>query len=76
MTYYKVKPEFDNKRKQKPYKKGYLVYDGIWIGNELYTEKELQRMEKEGYRVDYSIFDKVQIKKTDVYWFFGARFSE
>lgn len=37
MLYYRVKPEKDNVPKRK---KGSLAQDGIYIGNELYTETE------------------------------------
>lgn len=37
MIYYRVKPEKDNVPKRK---KGSLAQDGIYVGNELYTETE------------------------------------
>lgn len=62
MKYYKVKPEHDNRRK--PSKTGYEIY----IGNELYTEKEVER---QGLNKDY--LQEIEIPKTQIYWFFGAR---
>ena len=38
MKYYKVKPQYDGKSKRS---RGYE--DGIYIANELYTEREVQR---------------------------------
>ncbi len=61
MKYYKVKPQHDNKRRS----------DGsILVENELYTEKELQR-----YKIPVALVDMVQIPKTQIYFFFGARFA-
>lgn len=74
MLYYRVKPEFDNKPQRK-LKKHYMLKPGIWIGNELYTPCELNQLEKKGIIVPENIFEKVEIKKTETYWFFGARFS-
>ena len=73
MIFYKVKPAFDNWRYSKNF--------DILIGNELYTEKELEKL-KQKYFHCYStvynfdkIFDKVEIKKNKTHWFFGARFE-
>ena len=43
MKYYKVKPEYDNKTRYK-WRCGHGVSDGILIANELYTEKEYQKL--------------------------------
>ena len=71
MTYYRVKPEYDNFRLIKNHK-----YCGILVGNELYTQKELV---KSGilycYRVQPDFFEKVEISRKKIYWFFGARFA-
>ena len=73
MKYYRVKPEYDNLRK---YNSKKALYDGIWVENELYTQKELEKLTKAGFVVLYKYFDPVEIKKTETYWFFGARFSD
>lgn len=77
MIYYKVNPKKDQtpvyrvKGKQ-------LINDGyILVGNELYTGKELtkmfgNRMIKETFE---DTFEKVNVSKKKVYWFFGARFE-
>ena len=62
MLYFKVKPEYDNYRKTKI---------PILVGNELLTKAE-----KERYNVPDKAVTQVQVKKTEIYWFFGARFSE
>lgn len=60
MTYYKVKPEFDQKKRR----------DGsILIANELYTPRE-----KERFNISDNAVIPVQVSKRAVYWFFGARF--
>lgn len=74
MKYYRVKPEYDNVPQLKR-KSHYLLKPGIWIGNELYTPGELNRLEKKGIIIKDEIFDMVEIKKTETYFFFGARFS-
>ena len=61
MTYYKVKPQFDNYRR----------HDGsIWVANELYTATELAR-----FKASPHMFDRVEVSKRKTYWFFGARFA-
>lgn len=73
MKYYRVKPEFDNRR--------YSVNGDFFIANELYTEKEVEKISKK-YNILYakvynfnSIFEVVEISKRKIYWFFGARFA-
>lgn len=62
MLYYRVKKEYDNK--QRP--------DGsIYVHNELYTEKEVEK-----YKLNKHFLDLVEVSKRSVYWFFGARFCE
>ena len=63
MKYYKVLPQYDQKRTRK--NNGYFH-----IANELITEKEL---EKYGYIKECCKI--VNIPKSQIYWFFGARFS-
>lgn len=72
MTYYRVKPQYDNKQR--------FVYvghsnlkirpDGILVANELYTPSERERL---AMKADF--FDKVEISKKKVFWLFGARFD-
>ena len=62
MTYYKVKLEFDQRKRQ----------DGsILIANELYTPRE-----KERFNISDKAVDPVQVSRKAVYFFFGARFGE
>lgn len=71
MTYYRVKPQYDNFRLYHNRK-----YKGILIANELYTEKELVKhniLLSRGVKSEF--FDMVEIPKTKIYWFFGARFE-
>lgn len=71
MLYYKVKPEFDNLSRYKFKKGGGLEIDGIYIANELYTANELKKY------LDYSkVVEPVEIPKSKIYFFFGARFAE
>jgi hypothetical protein len=70
MLYYKVKPENDNKRRYKFHRGGGLEIDGIFVGNELYTPKEINK-----YPGGVLLCDPVNVSKKQVYFFFGARFS-
>ena len=64
MIYYKVKKEYDQKSKNE------RIMDGsIYIADEIYTAGEVKR---QGLNLKY--MDKVEIKKTDTFWAFGARF--
>lgn len=61
MLYYKVKPEFDQKKRR----------DGsILVANELYTPRE-----KELFNISNNAVDPVEISRKAVYFFFGARFG-
>lgn len=61
MKYLKVKPEADQKRRQ----------DGsIYVANELYTEKEAEKL-----NLNKALMDAVEVSKKSVYFFFGARFA-
>ena len=62
MTYFKVKPGFD----QFPRKDG-----SILIAHELYTTREMER-----YGINPNACEEVQISKRKVYFFFGARFAD
>lgn len=62
MKYYRVKPIFDN------YKKNTT---DIFVGNELYTENEVNKLDC----VYKDMFDIVEINKNNTHFFFGARFE-
>lgn len=70
MTYYRVKPQYDNKTRYtwNNHKQG--VPNGILIANELYTPKEFEKLAN-----CPEWFDIVEISKRAVYFFFGARFA-
>lgn len=72
MRYYKVKPEFDNKNAYKR-QNNHLKIVGFYIANELYTASELKRR---GDIINPNYFEIVEIPKTKIYWFFGARFIQ
>lgn len=70
MLYLRVKPQFDNYRKNDKF--------DIFVGNELYTLKEFEKIKKEYHRDKQelnNIFEYVNVSKKKIYWFFGARFS-
>lgn len=71
MLYYRVKPEYDNARLLN---RTTRAFDLVLIGNELYTEKEWERLVLR-YRVSGIVCEPVQISKRDTYFFFGARFA-
>lgn len=71
MTYYRVKKQYDNIMRKRWTGKRF-VFDGYYIQNELYTPSEMKKLKLANPE---SIFDKVEIKKTKTYWFFGARFG-
>ena len=61
MIYYKIKPEFDQKR---------IKDDRFLIRNELFTKKEAERLS-----IPEKVYDVVSIPKSKIYWCFGARFE-
>lgn len=66
MTYYRVRKEYDQ------FPKNPKIRDGnILVGGELYTEKEFNQLPF----VYAGAFEKVEIPKSQTYWFFGARFQ-
>ena len=68
MKYYQVKKECDNKPRY-TIKKGVLVNDGnIYIGGELYTEKEVDRL-----KLNKNYMVEIECNPKDTYTFFGAR---
>lgn len=72
MKYYRVPEKMDNKTRYSydSKKLGRLKTDGIFVGNELYTEKEAQK-----YFGALVWLDPVEIPKNNTYFFFGARFE-
>lgn len=76
MTYYRVNSAFDNVQIIKNRK-----ISGFLVANELYTEKELEkllngaRLRGHGIKATSQAFEKVEINKNKTYWFFGARFE-
>ena len=70
MKYYKVLPEYDNKPRYRFKRGGGLEIDGIYIKNELYTQRELSK-----YLGHAAAVIPVYIPKSKVYFFFGARFA-
>ena len=71
MTYYRVKPEYDNKKRYIWNNKGQGVPDGtILVANELYTPAEFRKIAN-----CPAWFDVVEIPKSKIYFFFGARFA-
>ncbi len=73
MKYYRVKSEYDNLPRYNGKK---VKFDNIWISNELYTEKEINKLVSSGIYVNMKYFDLVNIPKNKVYFFFGARFEK
>lgn len=73
MIYLKVKPEYDNFRQPN---------GDIFIGNELYTIREFEKIRYDFLRAGKgtvqlkNIFDQVVISRKDTYFFFGARFQK
>lgn len=64
MKYYKVKQDSDNVTHGK----------GFLIANELYTQKELDKLDLSGKFIELN-FGKAEISKLKTYWLFGARFE-
>ena len=74
MLYYRVKPEFNGKRRWKENSRGEVVCDGEYIAHELYTVKELSyhRLSLIAWE---KMFEPVHISKKKTYWSFGCRFA-
>lgn len=62
MLYYKVKPQFDQKRR---------IDGSILIANELYTISELFK-----YKIPEECVEPTNISQRDTHFFFGARFKK
>lgn len=70
VKYYKVKPAHDNKTRYKWNRQKQAEPAGILVGSELYTPSEVKRL-----AIPPTWFDLVEIKKTETYICFGARFE-
>ena len=72
MKYYRVKPEYDGKQLYKrEHKSGAKIpNDYSLIAHELLTEKEAEKL-----NVPQTCVDPVNVKKSQVYICFGARFE-
>lgn len=78
MLYYRVKPECDNERLY-TIRRGKLVNCGDFlIGCRLYTAKEWEKAVNSHVfrRNPAECVEEVEIPKSKIYWFFGARFAE
>ena len=72
MLYYRVKPLYDNKKRYRWSNHGQGVADGsILVANELYTPCEFAKLAN-----CPAWFEKVNISKRNIYFFFGARFEK
>ena len=66
MTYYRVRKEYDQ------FPQNPSVRDGnILVANELFTESEFNKLPF----VYAGAFERIEIPKSQTYWFFGARFE-
>lgn len=65
MKYFRVKPEYAGE-----YKNPCLHKADIYVSNELYTLKEVEKQ-----NLNKNFLEEVNISKKSVYWFGGARFS-
>lgn len=70
MKYYRVKDENAGTRRYKYHRGGGLEIDGEYVKNELYTARELKK-----YIGGFTICEAVEIPKSKIYFFFGARFA-
>lgn len=66
MLYYRVLPQYDQRCKNPRVRNG-----NIYIGNELYTPREVERQ-----KLNMKYLELVNVSKRSVYFFFGARFSD
>lgn len=78
MTYYRVREKCDNAEVWKRSPRGW-VFETILVGNELFTEREYERMKGKfairGFRDDSAVFEIVQVSPKNTYIMFGARFE-
>ena len=67
MIYYRVREEFDN------FPQNPRIHDGnILVGGELFTEREFNKLPY----VYAGAFERIDISRNSIYWFFGARFQK
>lgn len=72
MLYYRVKPQYDNKKRYRWNNHGKAVADGsILVADELYTPCEFAKLAN-----CPAWFESVNISKKNIYFFFGARFEK
>lgn len=63
MIYYRVTEEADQKHKNTK------IHDGnAYIAGEIYTAGEVRRQ-----KLNLRYLERVNVKKTETYWFFGTR---
>lgn len=86
MKYYRVNPKYDGLQVLKKIYSGHYRIERNLIANELYTEKEYERLTEnasfrgyglKGVSADSlsAVFLPEEHKKNTVYFFFGARFA-
>lgn len=71
MTYFRVKPQYDNAPRYIINRRGQRARDGILIGNELLTACERSKI-----NCTDAAFERVNVSKNRIYFFFGARFAD
>ena len=71
MLYYRVKPQYDNKKRYRWNNHGQVVSNGILIANELYTPGEFRKIVN-----CPAWFEQINISNKNIYFFFGARFEK
>ena len=73
MKYYRVLENSDNAPRYRwgtGKKTGQAIQDGILIAGELYTPRERSKIANHKY-----FFEEIEIPKSKIYFFFGARFE-
>ena len=70
MIYYKVTDELAGRTAFGFHRGGGTKVIGQYVKNELYTRKELQK-----HLVNLNDFEKVEIKKSNIFFSFGCRFE-
>lgn len=86
MLYYRVKPEYNGIQVLTRVKNNTAWHNKYYlIASELYTSAEFNRLKNESvlsgnglyFERDFmKAFEKVNIKKSKIYWMFGARFQD
>lgn len=74
MIYYRVRKKYDNEQlytEKSPHR-----HIGFLIGDELYTRKEFDKLLNRCGIDILPMFVPVEVPKSKVYFFFGARFAE